>query len=432
MPSVSEATNSSKPPLGNVLAAGVNWLSANQKITFTLYHRYIFPLDGMNYWIKVTDTPVANKQSIPEDALTTYVPVGKEAVQVCPGLIGATNIVGGIIMNPTDATELLFVDFTGPAYSYANDTTFALAPGESIDTPSNLQYGIWVNALTSGHQFSVNIWENIESVNLPAQMVVSGSLHRDSIIEQREDATVDVSTIIFTSLSEVQAFDRIGPDYLYIAHYAGLAFAFSSRGQLYEQADLYHYMGKALFSTNSTQIIDNFADFNPTLIVSNSLPIWLNMPNYVPFYPTFTCPIPLYPSYLVNDDLPPPFGSIHIESTTSLAATPFFNRRMSSNQFCRDEVLVHLYGCDNLIAQDFMAFVEQYSCDWSFIGIANMPVIKDEKHIQAEFKILAQRKSIKFDVNYFQSASRDIARQFIEHVKVQYTDPLELGEQQCQ
>jgi hypothetical protein len=289
-----------------------------------------------------------------------------------------------------------------------------------INIPSDLTNGMWANAKTTGHQFIVNLWQSIQSINLPLQMIVAGSLHRDATIEQREDATVDVNTIIFTSLSEIQTFNNVGPDYLYIANYGGVPFAFSSRGQLYEQADLYHYLGKALFSTSSTQIVDDFANFNPTCIVSNSLPIWLNLPNYVPPYPGFKCAIPLYPSYLVDDNLPPPFGSIHIEKTTALASSPSFDPRMSSDQLCRDEVIVHLYGCDNLVAQDFLAFVEQYSSDWGNIGLANMPVIDDQKHIQTEFKIISQRKRISFDVNYLQSASRDIARQLIEHVKVNY------------
>jgi hypothetical protein len=323
-------------------------------------------------------------------------------------------------MNPIDAIEPLFFDFTGPAYSYPSATTSALAPGASIEIPANPQNGVWVNAETDDHEFVLNLWQSIQSSSTPARLMVQGSFHYDSSVDQREDAVVDVNSVIFTSLSEIQAFNLVGPDFLYIGYYNGLAFAFSSRGRLYEQADLYHYLGKALYSVNITQLINDASDFNPTLVVSNSLPIWLNMPNYVPPYPTFTCPIPLYPSYLVDDNLPPPFGSIHVESTTSLSVGSLYNPRMSSSQLCRDEVVVHLYGCDNLMAQDFLAFVEQYSYDWMTIGFANCPAIRDEKHPQPEFKILSQRKCINFEVNYLQSASRDIARQFIEHVKVQF------------
>jgi hypothetical protein len=419
MPSVAEATSNNKPPLGSFLAAGTNWLSQSQQITFTLYHRYVFPLDGMNYWIKVRSIPTPSAQPIPQDALITSVQVGGEAVQIYPGGLGAAKIFNGTLINPSNAVEPLFVDFTGPAYSYENEATFALAPGEMVNIPANLTNGMWANAKTTGHQFTVNLWQSAKSVDLPLQMVIAGSVHRDVTIEQNEDATVDVNTIIFTSLSEIQTFNNIGPDYLYIANYGGVPFAFSSRGELYEQADVYHYLGKALFSTSSTQLIDDASNFNPTCIVSNSLPIWLNMPNYVPPYPGFVCTIPLYPSYLVDDNLPPPFGSIHIEKTIALASSPFFDPRMSSDQLCKDEVKVHLYGCDNLVAQTFLAFVEQYSMDWGKIGLANMPIISDIKRPQPEFKILAQSKEISFDINYLQSASRDIARQFIEHVKVQ-------------
>src|SRR6516162_7264229 len=53
MPSISEALNSGKPPLGAALADGVRTLSADQTLNFSLYKRYVFPLDGMNYWIRI-------------------------------------------------------------------------------------------------------------------------------------------------------------------------------------------------------------------------------------------------------------------------------------------------------------------------------------------------------------------------------------------
>ena len=52
MATVNDALNS-KPPLGATLEAGVKALSANQQIAFSLYRKYVFPLDGMVYWIKV-------------------------------------------------------------------------------------------------------------------------------------------------------------------------------------------------------------------------------------------------------------------------------------------------------------------------------------------------------------------------------------------
>ena len=57
------------------------------------------------------------------------------------------------------------------------------------------------------------------------------------------------------------------------------------------------------------------------------------------------------------------------------------------------------------------------------IGMANSPAIQDEKDTQTEMKIIAQYKTIVFDVNYLQTVVRDIARQFILHAKVQFYDP---------
>jgi hypothetical protein len=278
----------------------------------------------------------------------------------------------------------------------------------------------WVNAPTGGHKFSVVLHKVCAQVSLPTDVVVSGSLHYDSVIDQREDVTVDSNTVVFTSLSEIQPFNQIGPDFLYIATYRDLKFAFSSRGYLYEQADLYHYVGKALYSRHQTQIVDDPSEFSPDLFNSDSTAIWMYMNFYVPPYPGgFVCPFQLYPSYLVDDNLPPPFGSVHVERTEALAQCPLTDRSYGATQLCRDVVTVHMYGVTNKLASDFREFVEQYSVDWSTIGIARSGAIIDRKDPQPEFKIIAQRKSITFEVNYLQSVSRDLARQYIEHVKVQ-------------
>jgi hypothetical protein len=172
-----------------------------------------------------------------------------------------------------------------------------------------------------------------------------------------------------------------------------------------------------------TQVIEDPSSFNPTLIVSNSLPIWLNMPNYVPPYPGFTCPFPLYPSYLVDDNFPPPFGAVHIEDTETIEMGTAFGPRLQQSQLVKEKVRVHIYGADNLMASNFVAFVEQYSLDWMKIGLRDSPAIKDIKMTQPELIIIAQRKMIEFEINYRQNVVRDEARQFIEHAKVQFYNP---------
>jgi hypothetical protein len=100
-----------------------------------------------------------------------------------------------------------------------------------------------------------------------------------------------------------------------------------------------------------------------------------------------------------------------------------FGPRMQQSQLCKELVRVHLYGTDNLMASNFVAFVEQYSLDWMKIGLSESPAIRDEKLTQPEFKILSQRKMIEFNINYRQNVIRDEARQLIEHVKVRFYDP---------
>jgi hypothetical protein len=55
-----------------------------------------------------------------------------------------------------------------------------------------------------------------------------------------------------------------------------------------------------------------------------------------------------------------------------------------------------------------------------YLGMSDSPAIRDQKDVQPEFKTLAQRKLIEFDINYNQAVSRNLARQLIEHARVQF------------
>ena len=455
MPSVADAI-AGKPPLGADLAAAVKDLSANQTIPFALYQRYVNPLDGMNYWLRVPSAQgtVVTAGLRLRVGLASQTKISGEAIQVAPGGRGAAKIVGGLITNPTSVVdqgidfphvdpllpglfdfpdqaetppESIFVDFTGPAATRETETTTELVPGDSMEIPAATP--AWVNALTGGHKFTVVLHETVPQVELPTDVEVMGSLHYDSMTDQRADATVDSSTVIFTSLSEIQEFNQIGPDFLYIASYRDIRFAFSSRGYLYEQADLYHYVGKAIYSTTSTQVVDDIETFDPEVFNSNSIPIWMFMNYYVPPFPGgLTCPFQLFPAFLVDGNTPLPFGSIEVTRTEPLHPVPVLGRRMQADHLCRDRVVIHMYGASNRLASDFREFVEQYSVVENKIGIATTGAITDASHIQSELQVIAQRKSITFEVNYLQSVSRDLARQYIVKAKVNFYPALpELG-----
>jgi hypothetical protein len=246
-------------------------------------------------------------------------------------------------------------------------------------------------------------------------VIVTGSLHYSTEVEQEEDATIPYNTIVFTALSGIDAFQEITPQYMYIATYMGIRFAFSSHGKYYEQAGLWHYMGVAVTSITDIQIIDNVAQLPSEQIVSNSLPIWLAMPGYKPPYPGFTCPFTLYPSFLIPQNEPPPYGSVHIEGTRALEAVALLGPRLQSSQLATEKVTVTTYGVDNDDIITFLNFIIQYSGDWSYIGIRNMPIVEDEKREQSELQVIAQKKRIVVEVNYVQQSVRDVARQYIKH-----------------
>jgi hypothetical protein len=273
-----------------------------------------------------------------------------------------------------------------------------------------------------GFVFWVNQNLNPLPTDPPATVTVKGALHFSTELQQEEESTISLNTIVFTALAPCDLFQQINPQYMYLATWQGARFSFSSQGKYFQQADLWHYIGNAVTSVMNTQIIDTQAQFDSlSLIVTNSLPIWLSMPEYVPPYPGFICPIAnMYPSFLVPENEPPPYASVHIEDTEALSQTAIFGPKLTSTQLSRETVKVTMYGVNNDDAITFLNFVTQYSYDWNYIGLANMPIIRDEKLTQPEIQTIAQKKSIEFKVNYLQESVRDVARQFILHAKVKY------------
>lgn len=85
----------------------------------------------------------------------SVIAVGGQAVTLMYG-----PILGGLIVNPADATdqgislvEVLYVDLFGPAGTATSATTVAVQPGQSYAVPPTTG-NVSVNAATSGHRFS--------------------------------------------------------------------------------------------------------------------------------------------------------------------------------------------------------------------------------------------------------------------------------------
>jgi hypothetical protein len=260
-------------------------------------------------------------------------------------------------------------------------------------------------------------------INLPpTTLTVMGSLHFGTEIRQDEAETYAANHVIFTAREGVNDFQNIAPNTLWIGSVpnilGGRKFAFSSQTSRYQQAGLWHYVGFALYPDMETQVIDDLSGFdNRSLVVSNSLPAWLALNSYKPPY-GFPMPagLTLYPSFLVPENLAPPFGVVHIapETTRGLASAPLLDANNSSSQLCAESVRITLWGVRNNAAQDFHNCVNQYTIDTAAFGIMNIPAVRDEKRTQAEFGVIAQKKTMDWEISYLQSRMNTIAQGIIK------------------
>lgn len=295
---------------------------------------------------------------------------------------------------------------------------------------STLSPGALINAMG----INVGTIDTVSRPTDPAPFIAPGSLHYAIDSRQTDDSNYSANRVVFTSQVPVQNLNAIAGNVLYVGTFDGpdgplpepnppanttaIKFAFSSRGGYYRQAGLHHYVGYALYSTMDTQLIDDPRQLSTQLIVSNSLPLWLNFAMFDPPWPV-PVPrpaIPFFPSLLVPENLRPPFVSVRINEgdTSSVQTQPTLTSRTNQYQLATDRVELTIYGANNQVAQDLLYSIEQHSYDTGNFGIVNIPVVRDDKEGQNEFNILAQKKRITVEVSYNQSTVRDVARQLIK------------------
>lgn len=253
---------------------------------------------------------------------------------------------------------------------------------------------------------------------------VQGSLHCSTDKRQLEDETIAINKVIFTTGREIQLFNDVSPNVIWVGSFHGLKFAFTRRSDFYEAAKVFFYTGEAVYPALETQLIDEGSQLSDrTLVVSNSLPAWLTLASYNPIWLQPANPgLPLYPSFAVPDNLAPPYGTVHIapSQTRALQASPLLSTNVTHSQLAADQVKVTIYGLVNNAAQDFLDLTYSYFRDQDVLGIMNMPIVQDEKRTQAELGILAMKKVINFEVSYLQTRINDLVRQLLEHVTVAY------------
>lgn len=250
---------------------------------------------------------------------------------------------------------------------------------------------------------------NSNEVQAPVTQEVQGSFHVSVEKDQREDETISVNTCLFSTTTEIQAFNEISQGVIYIGVFQGIRFAFSRRGNFYQQAGVYHYLGDAVYPAFESQIIDGPGFDTVHRVVSNSLPLWLALMQSGPIYPL----LPAYPAFLVPTNAVPPYAAIHVQATKPLQAFPAKDALGGSQQLVTDHVQITLYGVRNDAAIDLQNAVNDYSVATDNLGVMNLPVWTDDYRTQAELGIIAQKKTINYDVSYYQSRADTVARQLI-------------------
>ena len=246
-----------------------------------------------------------------------------------------------------------------------------------------------------------------------------GSVHIGIEQHQDEDQTIAVNHVIFTSFDEISAFNTVGPTTLWIGEWdtdnTTLKIVFNETREIYQQAGIWHYRGDAVYPALESQLINSVADLPTGPIVSNSLPIFLAQNTFAP----------VYPSYLVSENLIPPYIVIHIEPSTTipLSMMPIYVwpgtsagsnlYDLSSSQLMQDRVEITLYGFDNQTAIQYLSSLMDYSLNSDDFGFCNSPAIMDEKRKQTEIATIAQKKRIVILASYYQSTADAVARRLI-------------------
>lgn len=287
---------------------------------------------------------------------------------------------------------------------------------------------------------------------LPASTFeVEGAIHYDQTIVQNDEEVFGQSSVYFASQEPVTQFsldpNKADPTpTLYVATIEDptggqFRYAFSSQRKFFSPAGLHHYVGKSIAPAMQTQLIDDPKFLDPTrAVLSNSLPAWLGLNNYVtPFLDWYEnqgvafqkAPPVLYPSKMSPMNLVAPYGTIRIraDDTESWQSAAYIDANRSSWQLCRDRVLVTLFGLQSDEAEDFLQTVLQYSRNGIYIpdvgavdtfGICNSPCVRDGDRSQEELQTRGMVKSIYFEVSYNQSRVNQISRSIIETVQNTY------------
>ncbi len=249
-------------------------------------------------------------------------------------------------------------------------------------------------------------------------ITVLGALHIATERDQEIDNTIGMNSVVLDAQAEINEFNTVNPSSMWIANLVmpdgtTVPVAFQRYGPFYQNANIYHYAGFAVFPPLGPQLINSAADLPTEPIVSNSLPIWLAQNSTAP----------VYPSFLVPENIQPPYVVAHIEPelTRPIQAVPLYvwsggagTQQLTSYQLYYDYVQLILYGFTNAMAQQFYAGLITTSLNDDTFGFSgDIPSIRDEKRTQPEISAIAMKKTLSFGASYYQTTADAIARRLI-------------------
>jgi len=262
---------------------------------------------------------------------------------------------------------------------------------------------------------------------------VSGALHHSMEMIQNETETLGLATVTFTTQQFVAEFAEAPINTIYVARRGEFRYAFSRQQGFFQAAGLWHFQGQSIQPAMASQLLDDPSSIDATrVVVSNSLPFWLALNGYQsPFQGGFSnvgdSEVTLYPSFIVEPNLPPPYCAVHIppESTRALQGVPLISSVSAvingksvtlrrHQQLCQDRVRLTVYGLQNHEAQNFFDAILEVLGTAGQMGLVNMPVPVDGKRGQTELQAIAMQKTIEFDVSYNQLTATQVALKILE------------------
>ncbi|SAI62375.1 Uncharacterised protein [Enterobacter roggenkampii] len=186
----------------------------------------------------------------------------------------------------------------------------------------------------------------------PDTVDVKGYLHLTTETIQDDEQLYDRNVVTFTAQADIDPFNDIGSDVLYIGEFFGLQFSFSRRTGLNEPANLYHYTGEAIFPYMRSQIINSSDDIDlADVVVSSSLPVWLTLSQYMP----------MFPAMLSTQNLSPPYATVKCSNTAPIAGSFYLDEQQNQYQLVSEDVTISITGLRNAGVEDFLRYVQQYT-----------------------------------------------------------------------